>query len=214
VSEGRRRVVVADDHPMILAGFTALLEDRVEFTVVARCANGDEALRAIVELRPDIAVLDLNMPGQSGLAIAQAVSGAATRIVLISAMITPSQVAAAQACGVSGILRKDAAPDEVIACLLTVAAGGAWALTTQDAAGPPRSALAGLLTAREIEVAQLAALGLSNKAIARRLALSDGTVKIHIYNVFRKTGLHNRTELATLVNQGSLAPLEAPRGKA
>jgi DNA-binding NarL/FixJ family response regulator len=212
--EGPKRIVVADDHPMILAGFAALLEDRDEFTVVARCANGDDALRAIVEQRPDIAVLDLNMPGQSGLAVAEAVRGAATRIVLISAMITPSQVAAAQACGVSGILRKDAAPNELIACLLTVAAGGAWAMETQDAAGPPRSALADLLTAREIEVARLAALGLSNKAIARRLALSDGTVKIHMYNVFRKTGLHNRTELANLVNQGFLGPLEAPRGKA
>jgi DNA-binding NarL/FixJ family response regulator len=210
--EGPRRIVVADDHPMILAGFAALLEDRDEFTVVARCANGDEALRAIVEQRPDIAVLDLNMPGQSGLAIAQAVRGAATRIVLISAMITPSQVAAAQDFGVSGMLRKDAAPNELIACLLTVAAGGAWAMdagaawamATRDAVGPPPSTLVGLLTAREIEVARLAALGLSNKAIARRLDLSDGTIKIHMYNVFRKTGLHNRTELANLINQTSL----------
>ncbi len=204
MAEGPNRIVVADDHPMILAGFAALLEDRDEFTVVARCANGDEALRAIVEQRPDIAVLDLNMPRQSGLAIAQAVRGGATRIVLISAMITPSQVAAAQDFGVSGILRKDAAPNELIACLLTVAAGGAWAMATQDAAGPPPSALVGLLTAREIEVARLAALGLSNKGIARRLDLSDGTIKIHMYNVFRKTGLRNRTELANLINQTSL----------
>jgi two-component system nitrate/nitrite response regulator NarL len=212
MDEGRRRIVVADDHPMILAGFAALLEDRADFAVIARCTNGDEALCAILEQQPEIAVLDVHMPGQSGLAIAQAVRGGVTRIVLISAMITPSQMAAAQEFGVAGILRKDAAPNEVISCLLTVAGGGEWASATQDAARPP-STLARQLTTRELEVAQLAALGLSNKSIARRLDLSDGTVKIHMYNVFRKTGLRNRTELANLVNQGSFALFETPGRK-
>lgn len=207
MSDGCTRIVIADDHPLILAGFAALLQDRPDFDVIARCAHGDAALRAIVEHRPDLAVLDIHMPGQSGLAIAQAVKGGATRIVLISATITTSQIAAAREFGVAGVLRKDVAPNELVHCLMTVAAGGEWA----PAPAPPIW-LRGLTT-RELEVVRFAALGLSNKSIARRLNLSDGTVKIHMYNVFRKTGLHNRTELANLVNQGSPAQIEAPERK-
>jgi DNA-binding NarL/FixJ family response regulator len=205
------RIVVADDHPLILAGFAALIQDRPEFEVIARCDNGESALNAIVELKPHIAVLDLNMPKKNGLAIAEAVGGSDTRIVLISAMLTPQQVMTAQQLGVAGILLKDAAPDELIACLLSVAAGGEWrpAKPASNAASALPASLARQLTAREMEVAALAALGLSNKSIARRLELSDGTVKIHMYNVFRKTGLHNRTELANLVNQNVLTRADA-----
>lgn len=212
--EGRVRIVVADDHPIILAGFAALIEDRPEFQIVARCSQGDDALRVITELQPDIAVLDLNMPGRSGLEIARAINGRSTRIVLISAMLTPSQVATARQNGVAGILLKDAAPDELVACLLAVAAGKEWT-PSRALRETPRNlpaSLAQRLTAREMEVASLAAMGLSNKSIARRLDLSDGTVKIHMYNVFRKTGLHNRTELANLVHQSVIAKLEPPSG--
>ena len=203
MAEGCTRIVVADDHPMILAGFSALIQDRPEFEVVAQCARGDEALRAILDLQPEIAVLDVNMPGRNGLAIAHEVNGGVTRIVLISATMTQAQTVLAKSAGVAGILLKDAAPDELISCLLAVAAGEDW---TPRAAAPDHPqgvppALIRRLTARELEVAALAAQGLSNKSIARRLDLSDGTVKIHMYNVFRKTGLHNRTELANFINQ-------------
>lgn len=205
------RIVVADDHPLILAGFAALIQDRPEFEVIARCGHGEEALRVILQTRPEIAVLDLNMPGKSGLEIAQAAMGGPTRIVLISATMAPAQMALAQRFGVAGVLLKDAAPDELIACLLAVASGGEWAPPEprEPAKTTPAALLQGL-TAREMEVASLAALGLSNKSIARRLELSDGTVKIHMYNVFRKTGLHNRTELANYVNQNATRPFEEP----
>jgi DNA-binding NarL/FixJ family response regulator len=201
------RIVVADDHPLILAGFSALIQDRPEFEVIARCARGDDALRIILDQHPELAVLDLNMPGRTGLAIAQAVSGGPTRIVLISAMITPVQMTLARSAGVAGVILKDAAPDELISCLLRVASGGEWtpASSPRADAQPLPPAMARRLTARETEVAGLAALGLSNKSIARRLDLSDGTVKIHMYNVFRKTGLHNRTELANFINQAAPA---------
>jgi DNA-binding NarL/FixJ family response regulator len=209
--EASVRIVVADDHPIILAGFAALIQDRPEFEVVERCSDGESALRAILEKKPEIAVLDLNMPGKNGLEIARAVSGGATRIVLISALMSRSQIATARALGVDGILTKDAAPDELISCLLTVASGGAWTPLRETPHTLPTD-LARRLTARETEVASLAALGLSNKSIARRLDLSDGTVKIHMYNVFRKTGLHNRTELANFVNQNAIAKLEPSGG--
>lgn len=204
------RIVVADDHPLILAGFVALIQDRPEFDVVARARNGDDAMRAILEHKPEIAVLDINMPGRSGLDIAQAIAGSRTRIVLITATLSPQQIATARRQGVAGLLLKDAAPDELIACLLAVLDGKSWAPTRagQEPARPLPPTLAEVLTAREMEVVALAALGLSNKSIARRLDLSDGTVKIHMYNVFRKMGLHNRTELANFINQHTLEEMK------
>jgi DNA-binding NarL/FixJ family response regulator len=190
------KVVIADDHPLVLAGFSALIGQRPEFAIVAECGDGETALRMIAQHLPDLAVLDLNMPGLDGLDVLRRLQALPlpTKAVLISASLTAEQVGQASALGAVGIVRKDAAPEELIECLLQVAAGGIWLST--DGREPAKLEHPPEITAREGEVIALAIRGHSNKEIARRLQLSEGTVKIHMYNIFRKLGVKNRTELA------------------
>jgi DNA-binding NarL/FixJ family response regulator len=195
------RVIIADDHPLVLAGFGAMISDRPEFELIGAYQNGGEALEAIERLRPHIAVLDQHMPHLTGPEVLQAVRerNLPSRIVLISAIFRAGQAEAAAAAGAQGILRKDAAPDELISCLLQVGRGGTWLPTSEDQSRLENEAPAlTLLTAREKVIVGLAVKGLTNKDIARQLDLTEGTVKVHIYNVFKKAGLRNRTELANL----------------
>lgn len=197
----RLRVIIADDHPLVLAGFGAMIRDRPEFELVGECRNGAEALDTIERLQPDLAVLDQNMPELTGPEVLQALQerNVPTRVILISAMFRPEHVASAAAAGAKGIVRKDAAPDELITCLLHVGRGGTWMPQERNLAGDEKEAPAlSLLTARERVIVELATKGLTNKDIARQLDLTEGTVKVHIYNVFKKAGLRNRTELANL----------------
>jgi len=202
----RATVLLADDHPVVLHGLAALLAAHPQFEVVATMSDGAAALAGILDRRPALAVLDVNMPGLSGIEIVQRLQGvtAPTRVVVLSASVTEEQVAAAYVAGAAGLLFKDAAADQLAECLGAVLTGerrfpsallnaGARA---QDLA--PQDGYAARLTARERELVDLVAEGLPNKVIARRLGLSDGTVKVHLHNVYQKLGVDNRTTLAAL----------------
>jgi DNA-binding NarL/FixJ family response regulator len=163
----------------------------------------------VERLRPDLVVLDINMPDVSGLAILQRIwsSDLPVRVVFLTATITPAQVSEALAHGIFGILLKEAAPDMLIECLRGVAAGRRWLpdevaskLAPLPAEVPPSLAC---LTPREMQIAGLVCSGLSNKMIARQLGAGEGTVKIHVHNIFQKLHINNRTALAALYYQRS-----------
>lgn len=208
---GRARVVLADDHPVVLAGVHGLLTASGAFEVVANLANGEAALSHIRDLAPQIAVLDINMPRLTGLDVLRAVrdEGLSTRIVLLTASVDDEQILHAVNNGAWGVVLKDAAGDELVECLTEVAAGRRWlpadiiapALRRQEERGEVDEKIDAALTAREREIAGLVARGLSNKHISRTTGIAEGTVKIHLHNIYQKLNLANRTALATFAQR-------------
>lgn len=210
---GKTRVLIADDHPIVRRGFKALLEGVSRFDVVGSFSRGDDALSAILQQRPDIAILDFNMPGMRGVEVARLINGEApTRVVLIGENLASHDFFEAAKLNVAGVMGKEDALDKIVECIDAVAAGGFYMTHAHvDVGQKPLMPIPGArLTARELEVVQLAAVGLTNKHIARRLNVCEGTVKIHMHNIFRKAGLNNRTELASLMNHRSTSTSGQP----
>ena len=200
-------IVIADDHPVVLAGLEQLLSLERDFAILGKCANGEEALRAVREHQPDVLVLDLQMPGKNGLAVLrelQAEARLATRVVVLTASLGDNDVLEAVRLGARGIVLKEMAPDLLVQCIRTVHAGGRWlergavtqALDRLMARENAAREAAKLLTARELEIVRLVARGGRNKAIGRELGITEGTVKIHLHNIYEKLGVESRMELA------------------
>jgi DNA-binding NarL/FixJ family response regulator len=202
----RWTVTLADDHPLVLRGLAQLIATRPQFDVVATAADGAAAIADIRHLCPDVAVLDVAMPKLSGLevlkiAVAERLT---TRTVFLTASLTDDRMLQAVNLGVYGIVLKDSAPESLLDCLDLVVAGGRWlgddlvktALAREAARVRASPGPIEALTSREAEVMRLVTSGLSNKQVARELALSEGTVKIHLHNVYRKLNLASRTALA------------------
>jgi DNA-binding NarL/FixJ family response regulator len=201
------RLVVADDHPVVLRGLISLLDSKRPFSIVASCSNGTEGISIIRKLRPHVALLDTSMPGPSCLEILEIVRAEdlPTRIVLLSASMADRDLAAAAVRGVHGVLFKDCSPDALLHGLHEVASGRKW-LPTRLFNGPlqhetrreNRAAFFGALTDREYEVMLLVSTGLTNKQIARQLSICEGTVKLHLHSIYGKAAVSNRTALAAL----------------
>jgi DNA-binding NarL/FixJ family response regulator len=200
------RVVVADDHPVVLQGVSWLLEQEADLQVVARCEGGDAAVTALRLHQPDILVLDLNMPQVSGMDVLRiaAADGLHVRVVLLTADLQEDELFEAVRLGVRGVILKDMAPGLLVRCIRTVHAGGQWLeqhltgwtfdrLLAREAA---KQQLTKTLTQREIELVRLVATGLRNKEVAFRLGITEGTVKIHLHRIFDKLQVTSRTELA------------------
>ncbi len=202
------KVVIADDHPFVLKGVEALLSTEPKFQVLEACHDGVDALRAIRQHQPDIAVLDMKMPGLSGLDILSEVEkdGLPTKIIFLTATVNDQSILDAITRRANGLLLKESASDALLDCLCAVVDGRRWIPTEVIQAaldgGDKRLAesvgiLKGL-SSREKQVADLIAAGFSNKEIAQQLNLTEGTVKLHLHNIFQKTGAKNRTTLAAL----------------
>ena len=198
-------VVLADDHPLMRKALNDLLSSERDFTVLAQCANGDEALRAVRAHRPDILVLDVRMPGRDGLSVMREMKAEKlpTRVVLLAASLDDEEMLEASRLGVRGVVLKEMTPRLLVQCIRKVHAGEPW-LERRTAARAFETLLrreAGareiskVLTAREIEVARLASMGLRNKAIGDRLSISEGTVKTHLHNIYEKVHVQSRAEL-------------------
>jgi DNA-binding NarL/FixJ family response regulator len=204
-SNAPKQVLVADDHPVVLSGLHALLGTAPEFQVVALCSTGREALEKIRTFEPELAVLDVRMPDLTGVEIVEILDkeGLGTRVVLLSASLTDAQITRAVNAGAWGIVLKDTAVEELLDCLSNVAAGRRWlpqdivgALEREAARRGDQDEYGRSLTSREQEIAALVAEGLSNKEIARKAGISEGTVKLHLHNIYQKLGVSNRTALA------------------
>ena len=199
------RLILADDHPLLLRGVADLISFEPDFEVVATAGSGHEALAALEQMRPDLLVLDINMPDLTGLAVLRAIhrSDLHVRVIFLTAAITPRQITEALALGAWGLLLKESASDLLIDCMRAVVRGEHWhpqellARADPERAAPDPLQLA-QLTLRERQVVTLVCKGLSNKAIAEQVGTAQGTIKIHLNNIFRKLGLSNRTSLAAL----------------
>lgn len=205
------RVLLIDDHAIVREGLRALLEDEAEVEVVGEAASATEGLQLADQLKPDLVVTDLRMPGMP---ITDAIPLMRARlpnmkVLVFTSFIEDPQALAALEAGAAGLLLKDARGDEIRAALKAIGAGEAWlspkmqrsvldALRASRQEDPLRA-----LTAREREVLSLIGEALSNKEIGRRLNLTEGTVKGYVSTVLEKLGLSDRTEAALLaVRQG------------
>ncbi len=203
------RIVIADDHPVVRIGVRNMLTQKDGFDVVGDANDGDEAITQTLELEPDILLLDVQMPKLPGLEAMRAIMNgtASVKILLLTSTITTQQVIEALQIGARGIVLKDALADHLQVAIKTVAAGDYWiggkrvvnlvsALheLMEKAAVPQRKTYG--LTPRELEVVGCIVEGCSNRDIAKQFSLSEETVKRHLSNIFDKTGVSTRLELA------------------
>jgi DNA-binding NarL/FixJ family response regulator len=206
-------IVLADDHPMMLAGLETLLKDVRDLKVLARCRDGEETLRAVAHHRPEILVLDIRMPGKSGLDVLRELKGQKlpTRVVVLTAAVEDEEVLEALRLGVSGVVLKEMAPGLLVQCIRKVAAGERWLekrsfhsaldkLLRREAGAQAIR----VLTARETEIVRMTVSGLRNKELAQKLSISEGTVKIHLHSVYRKLGVDGRIALARYAREKGL----------
>lgn len=196
-------VLVVDDHPLFRDGLSGLLATVADIEVLDTVGDGETAVRRAVELRPDVALMDLNLPRTSGLEATRRIVGSVpTCAVLVLTMVDDDDsVTAALRVGARGYLLKGAGQEEVLSAVRTVAAGGAVlgaglarALTGPSWGGSGRAGLD--LTARESEVLAMLAEGLSNPEIARALGVSLKTVQNHVSHVLAKLQVRDRTQAA------------------
>jgi two-component system nitrate/nitrite response regulator NarL len=204
------RIVVADDHAVVRFGVRSILNSEVGFEVVGEAEDGDDAITQTLELEPDILLLDLAMPRLPGLEAMRAIMTKSPRvkIVLLTGEISTQQVIEALQIGARGIVLKQSFADDLKQALRAVLSGDYWiggervanllkalqGLQAQAAAVPERKTYG--LTPRELEVVTCIVEGCSNRDIAKQFAISEETVKRHLSNVFDKTGVSTRLELA------------------
>ncbi|HTO63038.1 MAG TPA: response regulator transcription factor [Bradyrhizobium sp.] len=199
----RKRVVIADRHPVILQGLSRVLGAQHDFKIVAHCGDGASCLDAIRVLVPDIAIIDMLMPGVAAL-VKFTSENAATRLVLFTSSVEDRDLRTLAAAGVYAVIPTDIEPDALVQILRKVA-DGQRVLPEPSSPKPAfreESVVADealtALTDRERQIMRLVSEGLSNKEIGRRLNIADGTIKVHLHNIFQKLEIGNRTALAAL----------------
>ncbi len=211
------RLVIAEGYAIVLLGLERFLSSLEDFAVVATATDGRESLAAVRAHRPDVALLDIRLPGKSGLEVAGEIlqEGLPTRIVLVTETITDRESLEAFRLGIHGVLLKELAPRLLVQCIRKVHAGGRWVereslhravenLLREEAS--PRLA-ASQLTLAEVRVAGLLAPGARNKEIADRLGVSESTIKNHLHNIYVKLNLTSRGELARWYQSRSIESL-------
>jgi DNA-binding NarL/FixJ family response regulator len=194
-SNARIRVVIADDHFVYRLGIRTLLTTDGHFDVVSEAATATEALEVIQRTQPDVVLLDLRMPLGGGLAVVSELAKRKTkaRILIITSYQMEEEVFQVMQAGASGYVLKDMGRDGMVEAILAIHRGERWVPRSVELALEERASRKSL-SPRELEVAQLMARGLTNYEIARVLSISGSTVKNHIYSLFAKLGVMDRTE--------------------
>ena len=212
------RVLLADDQVLVRAGFKALLDAQQDIEVAGEAADGQEALRAVRELRPDVVLMDIRMPVLDGLAATRKITEDPrlhdVKVVMLTTFELDEYVFEAIRSGASGFLVKDTEPDELLRAVRAVVAGDALLspsvtrrLIAEFAARSKEPAAAeslAQLTEREREVMALVGIGLSNEEIARRLVVSPLTAKTHVSRTMVKLGARDRAQLVVFAYESGL----------
>lgn len=199
------QIVAVDDHPLILEGLERLFRLEGDLLLLAKCVNAEEAFKALQAHRPDVLVLDLRLPGRRGLTVLEEVRrlGLPSKTVLLTGAVSENELLEALRLGVRGVVLKEMAPESLVRCIREVHAGGSWLesdflaralerlLEREGVAGPGRRAL----TARELTIVRMVASGLHNREVADDLCITEGTVKVHLHNIYEKLGVAGRVEL-------------------
>jgi DNA-binding NarL/FixJ family response regulator len=195
------KVFLADDHALVLEGLRSLIESEEDITVVGTASDGDQVLEAVRALRPDVVVLDLQMPTMGGIACLQQIraEGLPAKVLVLSAFYDGDTIQSALEAEADGFALKTEAPQQTVACIRQVYQGQLvfpqaarrWLRQQRQRPGPAAD-----LSEREAEVLGLVAQGMTNTQIAQRLTVSDNTVKFHLQNIYQKLGVSNRTEAA------------------
>ena len=213
-------VLLADDHPLIRKGFRLILDAEPDIDVAGEAGDGATAVSMCTELRPDVVLMDVRMPGLDGIAATRDIlaAGLPSKVLILTTFDLDDYVYAGLRAGASGFLLKDTQPEGLVAAIRTIAAGDAViapAATrrlihqfTAQQPEPPSSRRAAqiqqALTSREQDVFALIAAGMSNSEIAARLHLSEGTVKIHVSRILAKLGLRDRVQAVVLAYESTL----------
>jgi two-component system nitrate/nitrite response regulator NarP len=196
------KVLLADDHPMIRTAIEVLLRD-TSYEIAGTAGSGAETLERIDELKPEILLLDLSMPGGSGMEVLRTLqsNGGGPHVVILTAAIDDSSLVEAGALGVRGMVLKNSDPAYLLECLDRVRAGGTWidpelSARTQELSEAYGERRRPALAPRERQLIRFVRQGLRNREIAKELGVTEGTVKVYLHTVFEKLGVSSRTELA------------------
>ena len=211
------RIVVADDHEVVRAGFAGLLATQQDFAVAGTAGDGAEAVRICRELRPDVVLMDVRMPGMDGIEATRQLAGlgdGGPRVLILTTFDLDEYVYDALCAGASGFVLKDDPPEQLLAAIRVVAAGDSLlspAVTarvikrfTQIRTRPAPPGLEEL-TERELEVLRLVARGFSNAEIGKALFIGETTVKTHVTHILQKLDLRDRVQAVVLAYQTGLA---------
>jgi DNA-binding NarL/FixJ family response regulator len=216
-------VLIADDQALVRGGLRLIVNTQDDMQVVGEASDGGEAIELARRLRPDVVLMDIRMPHLDGLEATRQLSSdqalAATRLLILTTFDLDAYVYEALRAGASGFLLKDAPPEQLVDAIRTVARGDALLAPSitrrlierflrQPVLATPGSKPLHQLTAREREVLELLAHGLSNSEIAARLYLTEATVKTHVAHIYRKLGLRDRAQAVVYAHEAGL--LETP----
>lgn len=209
------RVVIADDHPIVLDGLAQLFALESDVEVVARCHDGEETLRTVERMTPDVLVLDVRMPVRDGMNVLRELTAkkSPSRVVMLTAEMNDAEVLDAIRLGVCAIVLKERASQTLVQAVRAAARGeqmlddrtvrGALDQLLRREAGV--AAARKVLTPRELDIVGMVARGMRNKQIADALSISEGTVKIHLHSAYAKLGVNGRMELMLYAREHSLA---------
>ena len=215
---GAIRVLIADDHELFRAGIRRLLGSAGDMEVVGEAKTGEEATALVEELAPDVVLLDVMMPGMSGIDVARVIrtTSPRTRVVILTVHANEEFLFDAIKAGAMGYLLKDASSDELLRAVRVVAQGegllapGMAAKVFKEfarvAASQDLSPVLATLTERETEILKHVTAGLANKEIARTLNISERTVKNHLSNIMEKLHVNSRTQAAVLALRSGIVP--------
>ncbi|WP_314176460.1 response regulator transcription factor [Streptomyces winkii] len=212
------KVLLADDQRLVRAGFRSILRDEDDISVVGEVSDGEEAVARCRELRPDVVLMDIRMPGVDGLEASRRIGAdpalAGVRVVILTTFDLDEYIYAALRAGATGFLVKDTEPEELLRAVRVAALGDALispSITRRliaEFAGrvraPEPGPLLNALTEREREVMELVAAGLSNDEIAGRLVLSPATAKTHVSRIMSKLGARDRSQLVVMAYESGM----------
>jgi len=208
------KIVAVDQHPLTLLGLTELLKTVPEFDLLGTCTTFADARQEVWKLQPDIMLIDIKLPDGCGLKLINELKNSSLSIktVILTTAMNDEQTIEALRLGVKGVVLKNMPAHLMVQCIQKVAAGGLWMekesigqafeKMLHREAGMRR--LATILTARETEVMRWVAGGLSNQQIADKLIVQEGTIKIHVHNIYRKLGVNNRVDLTLYAQKRGL----------